>query len=101
MTDISNFNYEPRESYDSLDSLAHHLWQQETLPDILRRGLFMRDFRIVPCGDMMQVSFGGESHMYPKPDNAAIERIVAAFAPEQTPPDMPLPLRVDEAAHDG
>lgn len=85
---------------DNPDMLTD-LSQQESLQQVIRRGILMANFRVSTHGENIQVSFGNESHLYPRPDDAAIERIVAAFSPPVVVPDLQEPLRLDEAVYDG
>lgn len=88
----------PAINFDTLTDLP----KQESLQDVIRRGILMKNFRASINGDKIYVNFGDESHMYPRPDDAAIERIVAAFAPPRQEIEVDMTnLPLDEAAMDG
>lgn len=99
---MHNSDFENHTIDASLESTAHQLWQAESLHDCIRRGILMANFRVSTQGENIYVHFGNEAHQYPRPDDAAIERIVEAFKPRvvETPPELDnLPL--DEARFDG
>lgn len=97
-----DFNLKAPMTHDNLESTAQLLWEAESLHDVIRRGILMPNFSAAIRGEKIYVKFGGEQHMYDRPDDEAIQRIVNAFKPEAKPDDMPLsPLRVDEASMDG
>ena len=75
---------------------------RESLQDVIRRGILMAGFRVSTQGEDIYVYFGTEAHKYPKPDDSAIARIVAAFAPAVKEPEMDTTaLPLDEAVYDG
>lgn len=92
------------ETHDSVEGLGADLWHKESLQDCIRRGILMANFTAAIRGDKVYVTFGkgaaAEAHMYPAPDDAAVERIVTAFTPPAVQDDR-TEIVLDPAVYDG